>query len=396
MLGDKAYSAACGNGSSICPETLVRANGEKIFTYGELVAFSGDFYGTWDDIYQAKTDAYPFPASLLKSWDKVKQLKNLVSKEETAIDQMKLDPSVEYPDFNIKFMAAFGTKYLELQTNNISHFGWHNLKAYVMNHEKAIELAIQAKFATDPAKKRELLTQAMFANGFADHFLTDSFASGHVRMPRAQSLAWGAKQSPGYSEQTMGVLAKVIHDNDPCVYKAGIENICRGEGISFMNHGILQVSNSRGDNWGARSDGDLYRESEESEIHIRLPIEAVAASIKEVLQSFETGQAPDGVYEATHYAPFVSANEADLASGFQRDFSDQEIENILASAGLLGSSKGRMATGLNDAARTRLYFQSLPTIMKNFREDVKNDIASDPKLKLRLPEAYLNGYLNVR
>lgn len=396
LLGDQGYKAACGTSTAICPNTIVRKKGDKSFTYGELVAFSGDFYGKWEDIYAATSDAYPFPGGLLSSWDKVKTLKELVSREETAIEELKRNPKAAYPDFNINFTLAFGASYLELQTNNTTHFGWHNIKTYIIHHTRALELAVAASKAKDAAQKRELLTQALFANGFSDHFLTDGFAAGHIRMPRAQSLAWGPRQVKGYSAQGMGILAKVIHDNDPCVYKPGIENVCRGEPGTHLEHGVLKVENARHDKWTTRADGDLYRGSDGSEIHVRIPIQAVEASVKEVLRAYASGMMPEGVFAATEFVPFVRRDEIPLSDGFGHAFSIVETSNLLNSVGLLGSKAGRITTGLVDSNRTLDYFKALPEIMKTFREDVKKDIQTNPALTERLPPAYLDGYLNVR
>ena len=396
LLGDQGYRSACVTFTAICPVDIVRKNGKKAFTYGELVAFSGDFYGKWEDIYTATSDAYPFPGGLLSSWDKVKTLKELVSREETAIDELKRNPKAAYPDFNINFTLAFGASYLELQTNNSTHFGWHNIKTYITHHTRALELAIAASKATDSVQKRELLTQALFANGFSDHFLTDGFAAGHVRMPRAQSLVWGPRQAKGYSPEGMGVLAKLIHDNDPCVYKPGIDNVCRGEAGSQLQHGVLKVENARNDKWTTRADGDLYRGSNGSEIHVRIPTQAVEASVKEVLTAYESGVMPEGVFAATEFVPFVSLEEIPLSEGFSHAFSNAETSKLLSSVGMLGSNVGRLTTGLVDSNRTLDYFKALPEIMKSFREDVKTDIQENPVLSERLPKAYLNGYLNVR
>ena len=52
-------------------------------------------------------------------------------------------------------------------------------QAYRMNHVHAI------KEAVDAARRRGSLDQAMATEAFGAHFLTDTFAGGHIRTPHA-------------------------------------------------------------------------------------------------------------------------------------------------------------------------------------------------------------------
>lgn len=69
--------------------------------------------------------------------------------------------------------------YLGLAYVNFDHFGEDAQKAYNAGHTFALRKAASNK---DP----RTLELAYGINAFADHFLEDSFASGHLRVPRQQ------------------------------------------------------------------------------------------------------------------------------------------------------------------------------------------------------------------
>ena len=71
---------------------------------------------------------------------------------------------------------------LDLALNNHDHFLPYAKDAYLTGHQLAIEKAREAsQYPQDPALKKKLLHEAFSMEAFACHFLTDSFASGHIR-----------------------------------------------------------------------------------------------------------------------------------------------------------------------------------------------------------------------
>jgi hypothetical protein len=91
------------------------------------------------------------------------------------------DPSVVYaqlPDVSLKLeQITFGRSdipgYLGLAQINWDHFGADARTAYNAGHATAIQKAVSGD-----------LDGAYAMNAFADHFLEDSFSSGHLRTPR--------------------------------------------------------------------------------------------------------------------------------------------------------------------------------------------------------------------
>ena len=71
---------------------------------------------------------------------------------------------------------------LELAENNYDHFLPYAKDAYLTGHQLAIEKAREAsQYPQDPELRKKLLHEAFSMEAFACHFLTDSFASGHIR-----------------------------------------------------------------------------------------------------------------------------------------------------------------------------------------------------------------------
>jgi hypothetical protein len=173
----------------------------EALTYGEIVAFAGDFYESPADLFNEQ------PSSLDWLW----QPNDLVALREAFTHELtwiKLPPEqrkTSYPDENL--MLWWNAKqYAELALRNNSHFGWHNALAYVRWHEAALELAARAAKEPDPRAKSLLWREAVYTNGFADHFLTDGFAAGHVRTPAAQIRRWA--EDTGKDERFAGALVK--------------------------------------------------------------------------------------------------------------------------------------------------------------------------------------------
>jgi hypothetical protein len=373
ILGDQGYRRACENRGGLCPTVLVRADGKQSFSYGELVAFSGDFYANPEGIYEEKVE--PF----LK-WNRndVNDVKGRFQKEVETIENFLHGHSEEaYPDFNISYAWNY-PDYLNLALANEAHFGFYNMLAYVKYHARAVDLALEAHAlaSTDSSRSQRLFTQALFMNAFADHFLTDGFASGHIRDPRVQILQWG--RANGISDRAAGTLAKVIHDRDGEVRVSG-------------EHG-LQVSNARGDSWLTRCDSQLFWNNTMEDPSIVVPVRAVEASLREVLEAYDNGTAVTGVYAATELVPFPSRAERRLIELFPKDMPEAEYDKIMKQMAFYTRIKA--FSGVDKTVLKNLT-ASLPGIMRNFRNDVQGEILRDPNLTQRLPQAYLDAYMMI-
>lgn len=72
---------------------------------------------------------------------------------------------------------AKGAAFMKLLATNADHFGEEARRVYEAGHTLAIDFAVKGE-----------LSKALAINGFADHFLQDSFAAGHLRVPRLEIM----------------------------------------------------------------------------------------------------------------------------------------------------------------------------------------------------------------
>lgn len=140
-------------------------------------------------------------------------------------------------------------RFMWLAKDNFDHFGSDAIMAYRIGHEAALREAAN-----------QHLELAYAIEALACHYLTDRFASGHIRVPR-RTL------SENVRPRTIGdMLSGFMHNEEG---QLG-----------------LHVHNQRGDRWVAWGDGRyLDAQNDENRAMTR---EALERSVKEVYQAFET------------------------------------------------------------------------------------------------------------
>ncbi len=149
-------------------------------------------------------------------------------------------------------------RYLELAKYDYDHFGKHAWLAYQTGHEIAMTVAAAAGKTGDTHK----LAFAYALNGFASHFLSDSFATGHLRTPRQELPDVVTPSIVGT------VLTHYMHDEE--------------------NHFGLHVHNLRGDHWTGY--GDCSYLSDENSLNRIYLNEALQLSVDEVFAAYQTGR----------------------------------------------------------------------------------------------------------
>jgi hypothetical protein len=82
--------------------------------------------------------------------------------------------------------------YWLLALENSQHFNPTSTRAWAEYHQQAVAYALAAAAAPGVASVQQL-ELALFENAFADHYLQDSFAAGHMGFNRAASSAAAAK-----------------------------------------------------------------------------------------------------------------------------------------------------------------------------------------------------------
>lgn len=221
-------------------------------TYGQVVALGGDFYGIPDqpicegatpaERLQRFNNAFDSLARLATSKDEARQILAIMQQEVSAANQAIRDGKQPHEAYDalgdslseewnkvtgggslVSALFPLG-RYLKLAANNADHFAQWALQAYIAGHTAALQHAAHAGATTD---ERQLeLAYAM--NAFADHFLTDLFSAGHVRVPRKQLAAAVTPSDLG------SLITRFMHDEDS----------------TFG----LTLSNAQGDHWHAYGD----------------------------------------------------------------------------------------------------------------------------------------------
>jgi hypothetical protein len=379
-LGMRGATLACEQ-LGVDPLTLRklrRRAGDVELSYGEIVALSGDFYGDPKALFDEKPSPFPW----LYEKNDLSDLRQRFASELTWIMDEHRGLDAGYPDNNLAFFWN-AKSYMELAEDNTAHFGWHNVARYCECHQLAINQAIRAQ-SCSVADQSWL--RALYYNGFADHFLTDGFAAGHLRVPRAEIRTWGASQ--GYSGKLAGLLSKVLHDQDGHVSSLHAQ----GEAPLDDSEG-LPVENALGIEWSTRCDGQLFLVHKlESTPLIAEPVRAVAASLVELFRAQQQKSSPVGQFQALSHVPFPRADAATLVEKFH-GAPPQRIEQLLKS--FRWYTKLPLIKDSLDQDNIGALFGALPELMKAFRANIAHAFEASAVLKERLPAAYVDGFRRI-
>ena len=273
-------------------------------TYGQVIALGGDFYGipgqpisdgaSPADRVQRFTAAFNSLAVLPASREEAHKILAVMQKEINAVKQAIKDGKQAHEAYDalgdtlseewnritgggsaVSALIPLG-RYLKLAADNADHFGEWALSAYLAGHTAALQQAVVAhQTGTDQA-----LELAYAMNSFADHFLTDLFSAGHLRVPRKQLAA---VVTPG---ELGSLISRFMHDEDS---KFG-----------------LKVRNAMGDQWHAYGD-KRYFDAIDADNRVQVK-RAVQASADEIFDTFISGVAPSPAnFKAPLYVPDLNA-----------------------------------------------------------------------------------------
>lgn len=367
QLGTEGTQIACqelGISEDKCPnKNIARDDHKLVFKYGEIVT-SADYYNTAAEFLR---DTKPGIAKVVKC-----AYKQMMTRE------AQREEDIKYPSCDLTgFFNIPG--YTEIVSQNYSHFGWNNMVAYVDNHGKALQLAKQAynSKSTDAVMSARLLNTALVYNAYADHYLTDAFASGHIRVPRVQIKEWASNSLSGvFRSQRGDLLGMFLHNTE-------------SQNLRTRKEEGLRVKNSRGEMWMTRGDGHLNLLVPDQDPGIAEPRRALAESFKDILVAYEYGDLPEGVYQAAEYVPF----EADMPLIDKLSPKHQHVKNQNDVAWLLFSSAPMSEKFVFFKSDFVRMLDNLSNIFLKFRQDVAHDQNMNPELKARLPEKYLQAYL---
>lgn len=438
LIGDTAFNQSARQ----IENKITNLEMDVSYSYGQLVALSGDMYRSVEEI--ALSDAKLFNGFFRRNRDSLKKCIDI------EIAHIRNDK--EYAGCDDMKMASKKLRYVTLAHDNFSHFAWHNLKQYIQRHEQALWFANLAHLkCTDEQKKtdkkgckakdkqvRDIVAKsdyvdkldwqyrkmpdqfprkkfskryfnniskekmwnlALFANAYADHFLSDAFSAGHLRVPRSQIdgfvesygetqvSADGAKRRHQTREEgsaISGALTQFLHNSDG--FEKGIK-----------------VSNSLGQQFVVRSDKQLFAmpnsvtmsNQVEQNQQLKQPVIAVSLSLKEVLAVYRQGQKamPKAEFAGLLHVPFVQDNQANSLSGYikQSVAAEGSIKNAVNSMSeeMQLVFKGQMM--LEDLSYKQ-YFTDFINGIPKFMAELRTQIAAesqDPALSKRIPKPLL-------
>ena len=231
----------------------------------------GDFYGVVGAPISTATDPQ---AAFQKAWATLadgnrverSEILRILRKEINAVAKAIAEgkePSTAYAalgiSLSLEWGAVTGLRYYDLAAENWDHFGAHAVAAYTAGHAVACHEAGLAAGLPD-AEKRVRLERAYAMNSFADHFLTDLFSAGHLRVPRKEMY-----DRPDGLKSTLGLLVHAMHNED-----------------GWMG---LNVDNARKDEWVAHGDG--YLRDKISKRNAELVVQAAQESANEIWKSYQ-------------------------------------------------------------------------------------------------------------
>ena len=167
---------------------LILPNGIKI-KFEHIVALGGDFYGIpkapiidpfdEEDVGRCKRFIAAFNTMARAPDDEVEELRMLIAIADKDTDFRKQDEITG--GIWIGGVPVKPGRMLKLAMNNHDHFLPHARNAYLIGHQLALGKAREASQANTEDEKTKLLHEAYAMEAFACHFLTDTFASGHIR-----------------------------------------------------------------------------------------------------------------------------------------------------------------------------------------------------------------------
>ncbi len=274
---------------------LALENGVRL-RYGEAISLFGDFYGV------PGVRIGDGEGSFVRVWttfaggdaEEMCRILDAMAKERAVVDQT-LQEGASVADayayvadeLNGDYNRATGGgsfvsalfpqgRFLKLASVNFDHFGVDARDAYRAGHVAACHAALAAAKEQDQPLRRRGLERAYLMNACADHFLTDLFASGHLRVPRR------ALHDRVWLPLVGDLLAKAMHDEDNALG--------------------LTVQNARGDRW--RAFGDQHFHADEHAQGRALAREAVARSTAEVWAAFDASEEP--AFDALKIVPDIT------------------------------------------------------------------------------------------
>ena len=378
------------------------------YSYGVMTALAADHFAT--------------PKAFLSA-DRSPSLAWMPNNLDSLVEQLYKDQgrNLQGKPSDVSEVARWWASkwYFELATTNVSHFGWHCVFAYVFYHEKALSCAASARKCA-PQDREQLVRRAFFLQAFADHYLMDSFAAGHVRIPRREIIQYISSQAFSVPEDPAdwinwdvsfehrvraGTLTKLLHDQDGHIEIGSHSPDSHWDSGALPHSGGLEVQNAEGRVWSTRCDEQLFLplagrmgvrpggvalDVIYGEPAVRNVLLALAESLREVGLAFESGQEHTGHFSALNHAPYP-VRTSPTSSGLDEKF---PVADAKALFGAVKVVQKIPFLGKTTESEVRDILERLPRLCSQFSASVRADIEGGRPGIGRIPDAFLLGYLN--
>jgi len=436
IIGNVAYQQTNKN----YPPEIKNLEADISFTYGQLIAMSGDMYVSVEEL------SLDDPGVLNGFFNRNRNsLKKCINKEIEAIKTSQYYHGCDDLEFAKKKL-----QYVTLAHDNYEHFAWHNLKSYIELHSKALWYAHLAhlkctknqnketpqlchdnkvkltqmvensdyrkkqkskyrrfpklfprkrftqKYFLDMPKEK-MIRLSLFTNAYADHYLTDAFSAGHLRVPRSQIDSFvenyeknASKRKREKGSSVSGALTQYLHNLDGSL--TGIE-----------------VINSLGDEFVIRSDKQLFSRINSRELsgiletntQISQPVLATKASLNEIFSVIENGEGviPKGLYSALEYVPFTKNDSKDTLSQrvnhhIEKHGSIKQAIKSMSSEMQLVYRSSMLVNDISYKTYFNQFVTNIPVMMQELRQQIKHE-SQDEKLNKRIPPKLLMALLKL-
>lgn len=277
--GNKLDLYYCSSSVTVCninnamtikaADKLLKLDNGLELTFGEIVSFAGDYFadsdnpitgGLYDNLIAIPENQFENPVEVVSQENLLVLAENFKNTFMTLSSNWNAERIVNLVykyingDLSLDEVIQLGLRRYDLAVNNFDHFSPYSWYAYSIGHSIALKFAAEA----GKTKKQDDLNYAYAIEAFAQHFLTDTFASGHIRVPLKSIRRFAL------FEKNALLLTKFMHDEDT---KFGVN-----------------LYNLNGDHW--RAYGDSYYNDARNKKNITQLQKTQQLAIKQVYDAY--------------------------------------------------------------------------------------------------------------
>lgn len=199
MAGEAAGQATEGGAQELA-EIQLETDPAHPLQFRDIVMLGGDLYGSPQEIFiKSQNPAGRAELAWARWWARHRKEREADGWTEPAFDEAKKQPIKD------QFDKLAGDNYNHFTQG--SRYGYGKLAApgtYEQGHMGALAIAYLAAQKGDEA----LREYAMILEGYAQHFLSDMFAAGHIRTPRQEIESYYLQKFPDSLDRIIRKMAR--------------------------------------------------------------------------------------------------------------------------------------------------------------------------------------------